>query len=768
VVAGYAAATSGSGADHVPGLTVAASAGAAGICLAGYYLGKRADRRVTTIRLSLTINRKETSMWKRQVSAMWMTAILLVQIVQAQNFSFRLAAEAPIGTPFAGPLSVAVGDFNGDGVPDLAAGDYEGASFAVILRAPDGQSLQFHRVPLDGRVRQIAVADLDGDGILDAVAVCASPNMVAVLKGRGDGTFEPPSRINLPSTSNAILAADLNGDGIADLAIGQEGGVLVAFGAGDATFGPPKLISLEVAPVAVRRQDLNGDGIPDLAIAGVGSPDSPFTSELARIYILLGSADGSFRTLSPIPMGIGRPFDLAIGDFNDDSKPDLAVSDRYNNQYWITLGNGDGTFGALRGFPMAEGPLSIAAGDLNGDGMSDLVIGNYYGGKIAILLSRGDGTFDRAPDIQAKGDTFSVALADLDGDGIADVIAGNHSSRSLLVAMGRGGGLFQPAINFGSLPFTLAVGAFGPQGTPAAAVTNYTADSVVVLRGGLDTADNYPVGISPSRVASGDFNGDGILDLATLNESDDLSILIGDAGGHFLPARNIPVGKNPSTLVAADFNNDGLADLLVTLAGNEVLLLLNQGNGEFGATRVPGIACGCPFAVADFNDDGVLDLVTGGEVNVFLGKSGGSFQLAATYHLADFPGEVLTTDVNGDGKPDIISSAGTGLAVLLGKGDGSFEPAKPVPGPPPGEGAYYNFAAADFDGDGKVDLAVLSGRGIAILPGNGDGTFRTAVTVGGDARTSFIAPIDWNQDGKVDIVTTNRQMGTVSVWLNQR
>src|SRR5258706_5664369 len=249
-------------------------------------------------------------------------AVLLTPGIRAQNPPFRLGAEAAVGVQFSGPISVAAGDFNGDGIPDLAVGNYEGASVEIILGIGDGTFQQHRNVPLGATVRQIALADLDGDGKLDAVAVCSDPNIVVALKGNGDGSFEKPIRLEMPSKGMAILAADFNGDGIPDLAVGQDQGLWVAFGNGDITFRPAAQISLEAEPVAIRRGDLNGDGIPDLAIAGVDSVNFGTGS----VSILLGSAGGEFRTLSRAT--VGRPADLAVGDFNNDHNADLAVASR--------------------------------------------------------------------------------------------------------------------------------------------------------------------------------------------------------------------------------------------------------------------------------------------------------------------------------------------------------------------------------------------------------------------------------------------------------
>jgi hypothetical protein len=129
---------------------------------------------------------------------------------------------------------------------------------------------------------------------------------------------------------------------------------------------------------------------------------------------------------------------------------------------------------------------------------------------------------------------------------------------------------------------------------------------------------------------------------------------------------------------------------------------------------------------------------------------------------------VLTADVNADGKVDLVVNAGNGIVVLLGRGDGGFEPGRRSDGPPAGTGMYGWMTAADFDGDRKLDLAAVTTLGVMLLYGNGDGTFRGPVPVGVDARPLLITALDWNRDGKTDLAVADRRLGTITVWLNQR
>ncbi|MEO7649099.1 MAG: VCBS repeat-containing protein, partial [Bryobacteraceae bacterium] len=243
-------------------------------------------------------------------------------------------------------------------------------------------------------------------------------------------------------------------------------------------------------------------------------------------------------------------------------------------------------------------------------------------------------------------------------------------------------------------------------------------------------------------------------------EADPVSIRSADLNGDGFPDLAIVVGN---------FSPDGLADLVVTFGAEDALILLSKGDGEFErASRIPGTAGSRSVVTADFNLDGISDLAFttgsfGAGVRVLLGMSGGTFTPAASYDFDGFAGAILTADFNGDGKPDIVANLGSSAAVLHGKGDGTFEPAKIIAGPPAGTGAYNAMAAGDIDGDGKFDLVVATGRGVILLPGNGDGTFRAATPLGIPAQALFLGATDWNRDNRTDLVIANQELGTVSV-----
>jgi hypothetical protein len=296
---------------------------------------------------------------------------------------------------------------------------------------------------------------------------------------------------------------------------------------------------------------------------------------------------------------------------------------------------------------------------------------------------------------------------------------------------------------------------------------------------GFTAAKNYIAGSGPRAVAVGDFNGDRKLDLAVTNTlSDDVSILLGNGDGTFRPALNYTVGQNPQSLVVADFNRDGKLDLAVTNTGSgTVSILLGRGNGTFLPPVIYGAGLS-PSAVAagDFNKDGKLDLVVAnhgpvslcedGSLSILLGDGDGTFQPARNYDAGECPSSIAVGDFNADGKLDLVTQA----AVLRGNGDGSFQ--VPVslsyglgraPGP---------VVVGDFNSDGKQDLAgsFVVGRYafspiVEILLGNGNGTFQPAVSYKGGLWPRSISIGDFNRDGRLDLATTGVLGSAVSILL---
>jgi FG-GAP-like repeat len=349
--------------------------------------------------------------------------------------------------------------------------------------------------------------------------------------------------------------------------------------------------------------------------------------------------------------------------------------------------------------------------------------------------------------------------------------------------------------SFGAAPVATLPGAcaaavadLNNDGATDLAVVNCALNDVMIMLGdrtGRFTAGpSIKVGDGPVAIAAADFNADGAVDLAVVNEgSRNLTILVGNGAGGFTAAPGSPIalGGDAGHLKAADLNDDGLIDLAVPVFVNkkwQVSVLLGEGSGRFAAA--PPVGRLGPngsdtVAVADFNGDGKADLALGNReyqgIFVLLGNGAGGFGPATTVSNRTYVGTLVIADLNRDGRPDLVDASlfADGIAVWLGTGTGAFRSA--IGSPIVLAGHPHDVATADFNGDGKPDLAVANkGLGtISVLLGKGTGGFRQtalspfATPLLGDVPPAFAGVADFNKDGKPDLLTVSR-LGTTILF----
>ncbi len=286
------------------------------------------------------------------------------------------------------PDSVAVGDLTGNGKADLIVANGNrglGKTVSVLLGNGNGTFQTQQTFAAGNDPQSVAVGDVNGDGIPDIAVADLTSNTVSVLLGNGNGTFQAPQSFATGDEPFPLALADVNGDSKPDIVVANEGDntVSVLLGNGNGTFQTQQTFATSAMPEAVAVGDVNGDGKPDLLVANYGGK---------TVSLLLGNGNGTFQTQQTFAAGT-QPRSVALADVNGDGIPDLVVANHGFSVASVLLGNGNGTFQAQQTFAAGNEPLSVAVGDVNGDGRPDFIVANYGSNTVSVFLNATNGNF---------------------------------------------------------------------------------------------------------------------------------------------------------------------------------------------------------------------------------------------------------------------------------------------------------------------------------------------------------------------------------------
>jgi len=479
------------------------------------------------------------------------------------NGTFAAPKEISLETGNVLPFGIGLGDFNGDGIPDIAFGSMFGPGNNVIVFTGDGKGdFTFSPPYVCGSPisndNGLIVTDLNGDGKLDVA--CYGSNAVGVLLGNGEGAFGTYKTFGIGQGGGSAVAADINGDNKQDLIFSAVGGVNVVLGNGDGTFSQFTDYPTNSGTLGLASADLNGDGFPDLVVAN---------SDQNSITVYLNNGNGAYTAGKTFPTGY-RPDWIASGDFNKDGHLDLAVTNMTSNTVSILLGNGDGTFQPLRkDYATGKSPSQVIVGDFNNDGDLDVAVVNSAPatgpGTVSVLLGKGDGTLETQKTTPLPfNQPVTLTAADFNADGKLDLVVGYNTAPSVTVLSGNGDGTFD-LLNSYSLPSpgnSIVSGVFGSNGDVDLAVGSNTITTLLGQGNG-----SFTVGITytaaSNTLAVADFHHDGILNVlgaGSTNPPETASILVGNGDGTFGGILNIAANFEPSGISVADLNGDGSPD----------------------------------------------------------------------------------------------------------------------------------------------------------------------------------------------------------------
>ncbi len=696
-------------------------------------------------------------------------------------------------------IGVVTGDLDGDGKPDMATGNYGANNISVYRNTGSSGALSFATkidYTANTQPRMITMGDLTGDGKPELAVVHTGSSIVSVYKNTsttGTLSFDAKVDFTLPSTSQGVLIADVNMDGKPDLLVSNQSSSSISIfqnisgTSGNIGLAPRVDLTTGSNPFGISVGDIDGDGKPDIAVSC--SSGISVLKNTGSLGVLSFAAKADFTTGS-------SPQGLKLVDLDGDGKLDLATACFQSNTYISLLRNtsssGTISFATKIDYTSGTNPFDLAVGDFDGDGKPDLVASNQSTSTVSVYRNQstsGTVSFATKVDMATASVPNGLAAADMDGDGKVDIVTACQSS---LVSVIRNNPIIPPPTITSFTPNKAAVGATinitgtNFSATPAnnivffgatqATVSAATATSLTVT---VPAGATYaPITVLNTEIKLAAYSAASFMP----TYSGTGTILATD----FSPKVDFSVGSNTRMAAMGDLDGDGKPDLAVT-NGGFVSIFRNTGNvGTVSFAAKADYALpntqGSGVAIGDIDADGKPDLVLttqgSGPVSVFKNtSSSGAISFATRMDITTTMNALFVSinDMDADGKPDIILSSNgndkvavlrntTSAGTISFAAEQSFATGR--------GGGLWNLATSDLDGDGMPDISVLDVgyRFVCVFRNTG-----SPRNISFAAKQDFATPSgtpyglsvgDIDGDGKSDIAVTNNGYSAISTFRN--
>jgi large repetitive protein len=574
------------------------------------------------------------------------------------------------------PKYLTLGDINEDGAIDIivSAGNANQSLLGSV--GSPGTFTLGATFNIAGSVSDLRLADMDGDGHLDVVSAGTFGIGVSINTVGSLGTFAAAVLYTAGTGPFSLTLCDIDNDGDIDVVNSNKSSNTISVKKNNGLGVLATAVNYNVGsgPEGIENYDINGDGNKDIVVLNGGA---------STMSIFYGSASGTL-TLSQTTQCPGSPRCLVIDNFNPDSFADIVTGQLTGSFVNSYVGNSTNNYIIPDIYPVGNAPKSISSNDFNGDGKKDLIIANSTDNNFQLFLGNGTGGFSSSGTFATGTTPSSIISGDLDGDGDMDVVTANFGSNNISIFYGTGSGSFSAATNISvqNGPIQVRMGSLNGDAFPDLVVANQTTGSISVILSTSATSYNSAVNYATNASAAA------------------IAIFDRDADGD----KDILVGHNATSSVLLKFTNDGTGTLT------------NSGSVGTSVTFTNVTAIESTDLDGDSDIDVVLSASTGISKIYNINATGAFGTLGNTISSGSSPGKGLVIlDINSDGRNDVAavyspnaqsgqlvismaSSSGSNAVYTLTNGPKSFAC----------EIGSADITSGDFDGDGRIDLAIVN------------------------------------------------------------